>query len=74
MPKNSVANSRKKTPFIPAQSLNQKDLKGSADAAKNMAESLDGDSAIAQSYAKLAKAAAATHQVLAQASRVGSVQ
>lgn len=74
MARNILADSRKQSTFIPAKSLYQQDLKAIADAAKNIAESFDSDSAIAQSYANLAKAAAATHQVLAQASRVEGVQ
>ena len=74
MAKSILADSRKQSTFIPAKSLYQQDLKAIADAAKNIAESFDGDSAIGQSYANLAKAAAATHQVLAQASRVEGVQ
>jgi len=72
MAKSILADSREQSTFIPSQSLYQEDLNAIANAAKNIAESFDSDSAIGQGYSNLAKAATATCKLLACAQKTSN--
>jgi len=65
MGKNILADSREQSTFL-TQLLNKENLNAIANAAKNIAESFDSDSAIGQSYANLAEAVVSTRKILTQ--------
>ena len=71
MGKNILADSREQSTFL-TQLLNKENLNAIANAAKNIAESFDSDSAIGQGYSNLAKAATATCKLLACAQKTSN--